>query len=74
MDDCLNIFIADNGKGFDVSKIGELNINDEDVFGINSIKQRTELLGGSFNIKSEIGRGTIINVKLPIDNLTEKNI
>ena len=53
--------IADNGKGFDADKI-EINSN-----GIMNIKQRVELFKGECLINSSSGKGTQINIKIPIN-------
>ncbi len=59
--DCFTISIRDNGRGFDVSKVdmgaGHL--------GIRSLRDRAAHLGGTMQLKSEPGRGTIVVFKLP---------
>ncbi len=61
--------IEDNGKGIKSYKIDK-NINDN--FGISSMKERAEILGGSLYIKTKAGLGTIINLSIPIyDNTKE---
>ena len=57
----LVITIRDNGCGFDPAAA------DEGVghLGLRSMRERAERLGGKMNIKSEIGVGTIVVVKLP---------
>lgn len=58
------IRIADNGKGFelpkslgDFSRVGKL--------GIDGMQTRGRLTGGTFNINSELGKGTTIDVTIP---------
>jgi len=55
-----NIFlnIADNGKGFDIEKC-DLCGN-----GLMNIKQRVQLLKGECEIRSVLGKGTQINIKI----------
>ncbi len=55
----LSMEINDNGKGFDTThqKLGN---------GILNMKKRAEQLKGSFVLKSEIGKGTTIEVKISI--------
>lgn len=55
----LIIKVADNGKGFDVSKKIYGN-------GINNIKERVELLKGSCEIISQLFEGTKYNIKIPV--------
>ncbi len=55
--------ISDKGKGFDITKT---NLKGN---GINNIKERVELLNGEYEVHSIIGRGTTINIKIPITDL-----
>jgi signal transduction histidine kinase len=58
----LNLQIKDNGIGF------ELNQNTTG-FGLQSMRDRTESLGGQFNIKTSCGQGCKIQVKIPMTML-----
>jgi signal transduction histidine kinase len=51
--------IADDGSGFDTrhTRVGG--------FGLVSMRERTEALGGRFKLSSEAGEGTRIEVRLP---------
>lgn len=54
--------VRDNGRGFyssDPSKPGS--------FGLMGLRERTYLLGGEVNIASEPGRGTTIEVRIPLE-------
>ncbi|MGL1888041.1 MAG: PAS domain-containing protein [Reichenbachiella sp.] len=53
--------IDDNGQGFDANMIR----NEKGAFGLNSMKNRAESIGGRFDIESSIGRGTQIIIELP---------
>ena len=56
--------IEDNGRGFDLE--GALSLNSsEKGFGITSMKERTELAGGSFAIDSTPGAGTVVRASWP---------
>ena len=63
-DGAINLTIEDNGDGFDLdavlSKIGE-----RQGLGLTSMKERAELSGGSFTIRSVPGTGTTLSVKWP---------
>src|ERR687895_309436 len=52
--------ITDNGKGFDVSEP-----RSSESFGVTSMRERTEELGGEFKLSSEPGRGTSVEILLP---------
>ena len=56
-----SIAIEDDGKGFDVSVI-----KNKDGIGLQSMQKRIELLGGKMDIDSAIGKGTSVNIELPI--------
>lgn len=62
----LSISIMDDGQGFDFEqylKTMELNNN----IGIISMQERVNLMDGIFNINSESGKGTNIEIKIPIN-------
>ena len=61
----LKLCIHDDGIGFDTEK---LNMRIDEIssgFGIVSMKERVELLGGEMNVCSEPGKGTRLNVIIP---------
>ena len=51
--------IMDNGRGFDVHDVTQGH------FGLVSMRQRVEALGGELQIDSQLNRGTRILVRLP---------
>jgi two-component system sensor histidine kinase UhpB len=57
----IKLEIRDDGCGFDPDKIPE------DRFGVRGIVERARLFGGSARIKSELGHGTLVTVRLPLD-------
>ncbi len=59
MPDLLALDIADNGKGFNTSRNGR-------GFGLKTMRERAEELGGTLTIESELGKGTAVAVSLPI--------
>ena len=58
IDDSLDIKIEDNGEGFDTSQQYK-------GIGLRSMTSRVEHLLGEIEIISAIGKGTIINIRLP---------
>jgi two-component system nitrate/nitrite sensor histidine kinase NarX len=56
------ISIRDNGRGFDPVAI---NSNCPEHFGIQSMKERAESVGGQLKIFSEPGKGTEVRIELP---------
>ncbi|MBN4069395.1 MAG: histidine kinase [Alkaliphilus sp.] len=60
----LALNIRDDGIGFDVSLLGEQQ-NEDEGFGILSMRERAELLNGDFTILSNSKIGTKIRVFIP---------
>ncbi|WP_245840064.1 HAMP domain-containing sensor histidine kinase [Sutcliffiella horikoshii] len=54
------IFISDNGKGF------EINHQKQASFGLHTMRERCEEIGGQFHIRSKEGEGTHIEIHIPI--------
>jgi len=64
----VSVEIADSGKGFDP---GALKVDGH--FGLDWMRERVELLGGSFEVRSAIGHGTVVCVSLPLWQLERKH-
>ena len=62
-DQKIELAIKDNGQGFDANEVHKIN----NRLGLGSMKNRTELLGGSFSIKSDPGRGTLVSASWRCD-------
>ncbi len=62
--DLLQVVIADDGQGFDPA-----SARGERSYGLVSMRERAESLGGSFQIESRPGCGTRVTVTVPIDRL-----
>ncbi len=60
----LSIEVMDQGPGFDTHQV--VNLDDPDHFGLAGMRERVESLGGSFQIESEINRGTKVIARLPL--------
>jgi len=59
-EDRVRVSVDDNGKGFDADSIQQGN-----SLGLKLIRERTEMLGGSFEIDSALGKGTRILFAVP---------
>lgn len=55
----INLLIEDNGQGFDMVSLLSVKPS-EKGFGITSMKERTELSGGTFAIETALGKGTVV--------------
>ncbi|PIQ49020.1 MAG: hypothetical protein COW03_07165 [Cytophagales bacterium CG12_big_fil_rev_8_21_14_0_65_40_12] len=54
--------ISDDGVGFDVSTLKK------STFGLQSMRARVESLAGIFQVNSELGRGSTLEVTLPLSS------
>lgn len=65
--DALHLMIKDNGKGFQFD-MHQLHLKKlaKKMNGIRGMKERAELLSGAFNINTEPGNGTIIQLEIPL--------
>ena len=62
----VELSVKDNGKGFEVASV----LNDQTEkpgFGLTSMRERSELSGGSFRLESGQGKGTLIRVTWPAE-------
>jgi signal transduction histidine kinase len=57
--------VKDNGIGFDLEEILSSERSKRGL-GLNSMRERTELSGGSFEIETTLGAGTMIRASWPI--------
>ncbi|MFC2002236.1 GAF domain-containing protein [Chloroflexota bacterium] len=64
-DDEFLLHISDDGQGFDVSKITDIEESGRGR-GVFSMRERVGLLGGTGTIESQIGRGTTVRARIPI--------
>lgn len=58
------ILIQDNGKGFTME---EAEDKSNSHFGLALTHEGVVLLNGTIHISSEIGKGTTIDIKIPLD-------
>jgi two-component system, NarL family, sensor kinase len=57
----LYLTISDNGKGFDKEAV----FADKKGLGLGTMKRRVELLGGTMELNTEVGKGSILMFKIP---------
>lgn len=58
----LRASVADNGRGFDTRTCSGT--------GLLSMRERAGLLGGAFNLRSAPGRGTLVELRVPLGGAT----
>jgi PAS domain S-box-containing protein len=66
MDGAIELGIQDNGRGFDLSE-AQSRIGTGRGLGLDSMRERAELSGGSFSIESSKGAGTVIRATWPVN-------
>jgi PAS domain S-box-containing protein len=54
------LFVSDQGRGFDSRGLGKAS-----GFGLLSIRERVEYLGGRMKIRSAVGKGSILVIAVP---------
>jgi signal transduction histidine kinase len=63
------LVVRDNGRGFDIREL-PYEKKDESSLGLESMKERVELSGGSFTIVSSKAKGTTIKAVWPLSEQT----
>jgi signal transduction histidine kinase len=61
--------ICDRGRGFDPKTLGQTA-----GFGLLSIRERVEMLGGRMKIRSAPGRGSVFLITVPDSQETQERI
>ena len=69
-DDCLLLRVQDWGRGFDASLIQQ---DEAEHLGLVSMKERTQMIGGVCKIESQPGRGTRVDVSIPLASLSQRS-
>lgn len=57
------VTIRDDGRGFDPALIASNRLQ---AFGLETMRERAETVGGRFDLSSRPGRGTTVEVRLPV--------
>ncbi len=61
IDGQLDIQVADDGQGFDPGAV-----SGDEHLGLAAMRERVEILGGTFFVDSETGRGTTVRARFPM--------
>ncbi len=62
--DRAHILISDDGRGFDLSQVGG---DGQRGLGLQTMRERADSVGGSLNVQSEPGHGTVIQMEIPVE-------
>ncbi|HEY9046917.1 MAG TPA: type IV pili methyl-accepting chemotaxis transducer N-terminal domain-containing protein [Ohtaekwangia sp.] len=65
----LVISVSDNGNGFDEKLVEARSVNIESGRGFFNMYERTEYINGHLDIKSTLGKGTVVVLSIPVKSL-----
>jgi PAS domain S-box-containing protein len=68
-EDRLTLVVQDNGGGFETQRPAEVN-GEPAGMGLSSMKERSDLSGGSFSLKTRPGQGTVIEISWDLNKRT----
>jgi signal transduction histidine kinase len=71
--DTIEFSIEDNGKGFDSAGVGN-NGSFNKGLGLQSMRERAELSGGTYDMESAPGKGTRIRVRWPFAKALKREL
>jgi signal transduction histidine kinase len=60
VDGLVTLRVTDNGRGFDVDSVPAGHM------GLGTMRQRTEAMGGKYEVRSRPGEGTVVEVSVPL--------
>jgi signal transduction histidine kinase len=69
-DDIARLEIVDNGIGFDTFE-NPLGSDEMGGYGVLSMAERAELVGGRLNIRSRPGSGTTVTATIPVPSVID---
>jgi signal transduction histidine kinase len=62
-DGAVTLRVSDEGCGFDKTSVGNAG---REHYGLTSMRERADEIGGVFELVSAIGRGTVVTVTVPV--------
>lgn len=68
-----HVIITDDGMGFDSSRLGDVD-SDRSHFGLAFMRERMHQIGGSMEIDSKPGVGTVLKLDVPTRDRWRKNV
>jgi signal transduction histidine kinase len=68
VDGMVSVEVADDGPGFDPKALKL-----DGHFGLDWMRERVELLGGNFEVRSAPGRGAVVHASLPMTQLEQSD-
>jgi signal transduction histidine kinase len=71
--DRLTVTVQDNGQGFDLQAI-QKSYDKRGSIGLVNMRERAEAISGQFSILSEVGRGTTVQLLVPLSENYVSNV
>ena len=68
----VRVVVADNGVGFDMGR-WQTKVRAGTSFGLVGMRERVELLAGTFDIESNLNEGTKIVIEVPLDDTSKED-
>lgn len=67
----IDILVEDRGKGFDAKKLDSSDILSTGFahFGLFNIRERLEIMGGTIEIESQPGRGSVVKISILLEEV-----
>jgi signal transduction histidine kinase len=62
-DDAWTLEVADDGRGFDIDAV---NARGRRSFGLQFMRDRAELIGARFEVRSRPSGGTVVRLAIPV--------
>jgi signal transduction histidine kinase len=69
----LRLVVEDNGHGFELSRLDSAPA-DQRGFGLRQIAERTRMMGGRVDIRSQPGQGTRVTVEVPLIRMKKEEL
>jgi len=67
IESAVEMAVRDDGVGFEpkISDNGAKSVKKRDTFGLISMRERARGLGGTFEVQSQMGKGTLVRISIP---------
>jgi PAS domain S-box-containing protein len=72
--DKISLEVTDKGKGFDLASLKAGGDGNRDCFGLFSLQERMNFIGGSVTIVSAPGQGTQVTLMAPVEPVLDETV
>lgn len=66
----IHLTFSDNGKGFDINALKNSSTGQTGL-GLKNLENRVGVTGGVMNLKSELGKGTSLEITVPLNSISK---